>query len=619
MPKLEIFLCSAPEDECLCGELEKHLEPYRKYGLIEGIWHSQKIDAGMERDIQIQHHLNRAGVIILLVSPDFMNSKDCDVVVLQVMQRHEKGETLVIPVIARPVDWEGAPFSALEVLPSNKKPIISTSWPSRDEAFYNVAIGIRKAIEHQISQSSPHLPGVATPTALTVNDPTESPFRLTRTIVDHLGPVACVAFSHDGELLVSDSWDNTIKIWNRDAGQVLFTLRGHVGAVYSVIFSPDMKHLASGGNDKSIKMWDVKTGNLSRTLTGHDGPISSVVFSSDTHTIISGSDDCTIAIWDALTGSILRTLTGHKGPVSSVALSFDMKMLANGSHDGTIKIWDMGTGQVVTTLQDHVGPIYSIASSSDMQVVVSGGYDKKVRVWDTSTGRILHNFIGHASPISSVALSLNKRFLVSGSHDKTIKVWDMSTGQMLSDLIGHSEAVLSTAIHPDGNTIASGSLDKTIKIWQKPYLKKEHREKHNPPSTPLKASLFKRDRDFLRMPEYFRFRMTNYILIVLCALGLAVDLSQYSLLSIFLVPILPAIIIPIFRWFIQLIKPQIALIVGSIASLYYGFCTWAVIDKLRAIHSLSILASGPQLLLTIAAAIVTSFLFNLHYLNRRLK
>ena len=129
---------------------------------------------------------------------------------------------------------------------------------------------------------------------------------------------------------------------------------------------------------------------------------------------------------------------------------------------------------------------------------------------------------------------------------------------------------------------------------------------------------FKGSRDFLRMPEYFRFRMTNYILIIICAIGLAIDLLQYSILSVFLIAILPAIMIPIFRWFIQIVKPPMALVIGSIISLYYGFCVWAIIDKLSNARSLSALTSWLQFLLTVAA-IITSFLLNRHYLNRRLK
>ena len=63
------------------------------------------------------------------------------------MEQHEGGEARVIPVILRPVYWQGAPFGKLQALPVGDKPITDPSWSSQDEAFCNVAEGIRIAVE----------------------------------------------------------------------------------------------------------------------------------------------------------------------------------------------------------------------------------------------------------------------------------------------------------------------------------------------------------------------------------------------------------------------------------------------------------------------------------------
>ncbi|HYT44947.1 MAG TPA: tetratricopeptide repeat protein [Methylomirabilota bacterium] len=147
MSPIEIFFSYSHKDEILREELEKQLSLLQRLKLITG-WHDRKIGAGQEWEDEIDTHLNTARIILLLISPDFMASKYCfGVEVTRAMERHEQGEARVIPVILRPVYWQGAPFGKLQALPTDGEPIMSRYWHNLDEAFFNVAEGIRKAIE----------------------------------------------------------------------------------------------------------------------------------------------------------------------------------------------------------------------------------------------------------------------------------------------------------------------------------------------------------------------------------------------------------------------------------------------------------------------------------------
>jgi hypothetical protein len=88
-------------------------------------WHDRKITAGSEWKGQIDQHLNTAGVILLLVSADFVNSDYCyDIEMKRALERHDKGEARVIPVILRPVgSWQDALFGKLQALPKDGKPV----------------------------------------------------------------------------------------------------------------------------------------------------------------------------------------------------------------------------------------------------------------------------------------------------------------------------------------------------------------------------------------------------------------------------------------------------------------------------------------------------------------
>jgi tetratricopeptide (TPR) repeat protein len=144
---VEVFYSYAHEDEKLRDELVKHLANLRRQGVITE-WYDRDISAGKEWEGEIKQHLDSARVILLLISPDFMNSDySNDVEVKRAMERHEAGDARVIPIILRPVDWEGAPFSKLQALPTDAKPV--TSWDDPDEAFLSVVKAIRKALEEQ--------------------------------------------------------------------------------------------------------------------------------------------------------------------------------------------------------------------------------------------------------------------------------------------------------------------------------------------------------------------------------------------------------------------------------------------------------------------------------------
>ena len=146
-PKKEIklFYCYAREDKPLRDELEKHLSWLkRRYHLTN--WHDREILPGEEWEQAIDKHLNSAHLIFLLISPDFMASDYCFGKEMQrALERHKAGTCRVVPILLRPTYWKDAPFSTLQILPTDAKPV--TRWSDRDEAFENVVTEISRTIE----------------------------------------------------------------------------------------------------------------------------------------------------------------------------------------------------------------------------------------------------------------------------------------------------------------------------------------------------------------------------------------------------------------------------------------------------------------------------------------
>src|SRR5262249_27968032 len=123
----EVFFSYSHKDEQLLGELLNHLGILKRLGVIQD-WHDRKITAGTEWKGQIDQHLDTSAVILLLVSPDFVASDYCwDTELKRAMERHDKSEARVIPVILRPTyGWKDAPFGKLGVVPTDGRAV--TSW-----------------------------------------------------------------------------------------------------------------------------------------------------------------------------------------------------------------------------------------------------------------------------------------------------------------------------------------------------------------------------------------------------------------------------------------------------------------------------------------------------------
>jgi len=297
-------------------------------------------------------------------------------------------------------------------------------------------------------------------------------------LADHESRVWSIAFSPDGETLVSGSEDKTIRLWNARTGECQQTLQGHTNWVKSIAISSDGRLVASGSFDQTVKLWDAETGNCLTTLQGHSSTVTSIAFSPDGQKLVSSSYDQTIKLWDITTGQCIRTLQGHSNRVWSVAFSPNGRLLASGGDDHAAKLWDVETGQCTKTWKGHTNAILSLSLNAAQSIVAAGHEDQTVKLWNLKTGQIYKILQGHTNRVWSVAFSPvpinlypnseqdSKIILASGSADRTIKLWNWQTGQCLQTLKGHTSWVWAIAFSPNGQLLASGSYDQTVRLWE---------------------------------------------------------------------------------------------------------------------------------------------------------
>jgi eukaryotic-like serine/threonine-protein kinase len=281
----------------------------------------------------------------------------------------------------------------------------------------------------------------------------------------HTQRVNSVAFSPDGERILTGSMDRTAKLWDAKTGKEILSLVGHTGPVDSVVFSPDGKRILTGSRDRTAKLWDARTGKEIHSLKGHTGYVLSVAYSPDGKFILTGSEDKTAKVWDAEKGQEFLILKAHIYGVSSVAFSPDGKRILTGGGDGTTKVWEAEKNQETLSLRGHRNLVESVAFSPDGKRIVTGSMDRTAKLWDAGTGREVLFLQGHTHGVSSVAFSPDGKRILTGSLDKTAKVWDTETGQEILSLKGHTQGVSSVAFSPDGKRILTGSHDNTATVW----------------------------------------------------------------------------------------------------------------------------------------------------------
>jgi WD40 repeat protein/serine/threonine protein kinase len=288
----------------------------------------------------------------------------------------------------------------------------------------------------------------------------------------HHGAVRSLVFDRDRRMLASGSADRTVRLWDlagwRPAEPVppTRTLDGHSKAVYTLAFSPDGQWLVSAGEDGLLNVWESSSGRKIRDLSGHALASSSVAFSSDGSTIAAGNVDGTLDRWDVSTWGPREPIHWHTGSIRALAYSPDGRWLASGGTDATVQVIDAATGRRWRTFRSGAA-ITELAFSPSGRTLaaVSDEPASELRLWDLETNaeRVLASQIGRI-----VGLSFHPagRWIATASLDRTIRLWDLSgptEGARVVDFraVGEPQCV---TFSPEGRHLLVGLADGLIAI-----------------------------------------------------------------------------------------------------------------------------------------------------------
>ncbi|KAG2337433.1 WD40 repeat-like protein [Suillus weaverae] len=303
----------------------------------------------------------------------------------------------------------------------------------------------------------------------------DAPHRLFNTFIKmtlkgHKREVPEVAFIHGTRLLVTGSFDKSLRVWDLDTGkQVGEPLLDHNTSVLRVAASPDGRWIVSGGLNGSILVWEVATDktDLKRvpiSFEGHKGSIYGVVFAPDSETFASASArDKSVCVWKRETGRIVLGPLNVGSWAKSVSYSPDGMKLAAGTSKHII-VWNPKTGEELLKIEQEA---FRIAFTPDGLRLISGS-GRGIRISDATTGDIIKQFDAHIKSIVSLSTAPNGAKFGTTSLDKTTRFFDLTTFEPIGEPLEHPDEVHGLAFSEDNQLIATSCADNLVRTWTVP-------------------------------------------------------------------------------------------------------------------------------------------------------
>jgi len=162
-----------------------------------------------------------------------------------------------------------------------------------------------------------------------------------------------IAFSPDGKIIAtggvfykggiqaSTVYQGIIVLWDSKTGRVIhiFDKDKSMKRVTSLSFNSEGDLLLSDGEDGTVRLWNIENNSLLAKLEGTNSTAPAVVFGPNGSIFAAGNQDGTIRIWDAKTYQLLRTIQAHLGKTTGISFSFDGRFIASSGDDGTVGLW----------------------------------------------------------------------------------------------------------------------------------------------------------------------------------------------------------------------------------------------------------------------------------------
>ncbi|XP_021002765.2 telomerase protein component 1 isoform X3 [Parasteatoda tepidariorum] len=295
--------------------------------------------------------------------------------------------------------------------------------------------------------------------------------------IDFRCPVNCIDHHPYKQQVTCGLWNSCIEVWDTVSLKKVFTAKSHCGSVKSIVYSSDGVNIISSFINSDIVIWSAEEGLKVANLKGHALPVKSLVFSVEKNLIVSGSEDCTLKIWPTADGVCINKLSECRFCPISMLEIISHDLLAIVFQNSEMWIMNMYTGSVEAKFvinSDIVSYISKPSDNIDLDTVKQQKWTEMCVIFGTQSGKVLcGNFT--ESSVSSIGLMKfrvtsivhNPKMIVCGNSDGDIGVFRYPDYKSAYVYGVHKGSVLS--LHLFGKyfpLVMSSGYDKVLKIWR---------------------------------------------------------------------------------------------------------------------------------------------------------
>ena len=254
---------------------------------------------------------------------------------------------------------------------------------------------------------------------------------------------------------------NDIVTYDALTGSQISVLSGHTSNIYSLAFSSDGTLLVSGSWDGTVELWDVQTGGVIKSLHGHTNRACSVSISANNAMIAVRYYNSTICLWNIITGNC-HIIEEHEGDSVHNTVAFsptNSELLLSSAYLGTVQQWGIDGHKIGPPIIGH----HVVFSPDGAQFLISD--TRTVTIIDTgSRETVMESSL--ASDACNCHFSPNGRF-ITATNGNIIYLWDITgpNPYLIQTLTGHTGGIASL-VFASSSVLISAAYDRSIKFWQ---------------------------------------------------------------------------------------------------------------------------------------------------------